>query len=324
MNYTKIYNNIIERAKLRQTTNQLTSYKEIHHIVPKSMGGKDDKSNLVELTLKEHFLCHKLLIQIYKNNKSLVYALWMMANTRNNVNNINKYNISAKEYERLRILYIKSKCGTKLNSVQKQFISESTQNGMLIPEIRQKCSKNKGSKWYYNKETLKTYKWKQGDIIPDMKIYHWGRPMMSAEQKQKLSKTQRNKINNNDVEYYIIPNSYNNINNNKTDCIIYINEYKDYTNKYNKINIPDNWIKINKKTTKQHSIRKQLYKILVQNDNYIKYCYRTSIDNNNYNKKLQKYFWVDPIIYKILSEHICNYTDWTDNTKIINILNNYL
>ena len=62
MNYTKIYNNIIERAKLRQITNPLTQYKEIHHIVPKSVGGSNNKSNLVELTLKEHFLCHKLLI----------------------------------------------------------------------------------------------------------------------------------------------------------------------------------------------------------------------------------------------------------------------
>lgn len=324
MNYTKIYNNIIEKAKLRQIVNPLTSYKETHHIVPKSVGGKDDKSNLVELTLKEHFLCHKLLIQIYKNNKSLIYALWMMANTRNSGKNYNKYNISAKEYEQLRILYIKSKCGTKLTFKQKQLISESTKNNMLSSEIRSKCSKNKGSKWYYNKETLKTYKWKQGDAIPDMDSYCCGRPSLTSEQKQKLSRTQRNKINNNDIEYYIIPNSYNDINNNKSDCIIYINEYKDYTNKYNKINIPDNWIKINKKTIKQHSIRKQLYKILVQNDNYIKYCYRITIDNNNYNKKEQKYFWVDPIIYKTLSEHINNYSDWFNSVKIINILNNYL
>ena len=77
-------------------------------------------------------------------------------------------------------------------------------------------------------------------------------------------------------------------------------------------------------TIKQHSIRKQLYKLLVQNDNYIKYCHRITIDNNDYNKKCQKYFWVDPIIYKTLSEYINNYNDWFDNNKIISILNNYL
>ena len=37
MNYQKIYNQIIERAKTRQ----LEGYKEKHHILPRCMGGLD-------------------------------------------------------------------------------------------------------------------------------------------------------------------------------------------------------------------------------------------------------------------------------------------
>ena len=318
MNYNKIYNNIIKRAKEREQSNKLT-IKEIHHIVPRCKGGTDKPNNLVELTLKEHFLCHKLLIKIYPNDKRLIYALWMMSNTRKySLNTYNKY-ISAKEYEQLRLLYIKSKTGTVLSEIQKQNISESTSENMKTSDIRQKCAKNKGSKWYYNKITLKTYKWRDGDKIPDMDIYSWGRPSLSVEQKLKISKTQQNKTNN--IDYYIIPNS-NDIN--TGDCIIFINEYKEYTDKYYNINIPVNWVKINKKTIKHHSIRKRLYKLLVSNDKFIKYTYRIDILNNTYNKKKQKYQCIDPLIYKILSEHLTSYNDWLNDNKIISVLNKYI
>ena len=42
----------------------LSGYKEQHHILPKSLGGSDDISNLVFLTAKEHFICHCLLTKM--------------------------------------------------------------------------------------------------------------------------------------------------------------------------------------------------------------------------------------------------------------------
>jgi hypothetical protein len=36
-------------------------YSEVHHILPRSMGGGDEASNLVRLTYREHFLAHWLL-----------------------------------------------------------------------------------------------------------------------------------------------------------------------------------------------------------------------------------------------------------------------
>jgi hypothetical protein len=57
MDYRKIYDSIIDRAKNRT----LNEYSEKHHIVPISLGGKNNKENLVNLTAREHFICHWLL-----------------------------------------------------------------------------------------------------------------------------------------------------------------------------------------------------------------------------------------------------------------------
>ena len=56
MNYQKIHDAIIERAKTRK----LEGYKERHHIIPRCLGGTDDNENLVDLTAREHFIIHLL------------------------------------------------------------------------------------------------------------------------------------------------------------------------------------------------------------------------------------------------------------------------
>ena len=55
--YTRWYYNIIQRAQLRT----INGYKEKHHIIPRSLGGTDESSNLVNLTAKEHYIVHLLL-----------------------------------------------------------------------------------------------------------------------------------------------------------------------------------------------------------------------------------------------------------------------
>jgi hypothetical protein len=59
--YTKWYFNIIAAAKLRKLSN---GYFEKHHIIPKSLGGSNRKDNLVKLTAREHFICHRLLVKM--------------------------------------------------------------------------------------------------------------------------------------------------------------------------------------------------------------------------------------------------------------------
>lgn len=47
----------------------------MHHIIPKHMGGSDDESNLVELTVKEHAEAHWELFRIHGNEKDRIAAL---------------------------------------------------------------------------------------------------------------------------------------------------------------------------------------------------------------------------------------------------------
>lgn len=77
--YEKWYVSITENAKNRK----LTKYAETHHIVPRSLGGSDDESNLVKLTAREHFICHWLLTKIYtgESRSKMIYALNGMKRT---------------------------------------------------------------------------------------------------------------------------------------------------------------------------------------------------------------------------------------------------
>lgn len=43
-----------------------------HHIVPKHMGGTDEKSNLIELTIAEHAEAHRLLYEKYNRTQDKV------------------------------------------------------------------------------------------------------------------------------------------------------------------------------------------------------------------------------------------------------------
>lgn len=75
--YTKWYKNIIAKAQERVNQN---GYFEKHHIIPRSLGGTDDPSNLVKLTAKEHFICHLLLTKMVTgvHKRSMYYASYMM------------------------------------------------------------------------------------------------------------------------------------------------------------------------------------------------------------------------------------------------------
>ena len=74
--YTKWYFAIIENAR----ENQEKGYTELHHIIPRCMGGTDHVDNLIRLSARQHFVCHMLLTQMtseeYKNK--MTFALWRM------------------------------------------------------------------------------------------------------------------------------------------------------------------------------------------------------------------------------------------------------
>jgi len=74
--YTRWYSQIIANAQNRVTE----GYNERHHIQPRSLGGADTADNLVNLTAREHFVCHWLLTKMTagEDRYKMINALRMM------------------------------------------------------------------------------------------------------------------------------------------------------------------------------------------------------------------------------------------------------
>ena len=98
MNYLKIYEKIIFNAKTEtrkklKKTNIKYIYYEKHHIIPRCINGTDEKENLVLLTGKEHYVCHKLLTYVYKENRKIACAFHRMTFDKSG-----RCNISSRDY----------------------------------------------------------------------------------------------------------------------------------------------------------------------------------------------------------------------------------
>lgn len=80
--YTEWYNSIIQHARDRV---KFDGYGERHHVIPKSLGGSNDPTNLVLLTAREHFICHLLLVKMTTGDhkRRMANAAWGMATRRN-------------------------------------------------------------------------------------------------------------------------------------------------------------------------------------------------------------------------------------------------
>jgi 5-methylcytosine-specific restriction endonuclease McrA len=99
MNHLHIYNSIIKKTKLenriRLRKNQENYiYYENHHIIPRCLNGTDNKENLVLLTAREHFICHKLLTYIYPGNYKIYHAFHFMT-----FMNKRKYGLTSRDYK---------------------------------------------------------------------------------------------------------------------------------------------------------------------------------------------------------------------------------
>lgn len=154
MNYEKIYNQIVERARNRV----LDSYTERHHIIPRCIGGVDAKENLVDLTAREHFICHRLLVNIHPDNNKLKFALWAMCNMKSKRQS--RYVPSSRIYESIKLEVIKiiseKKKGVKLTEEHKRKTSETLKGRKRPQEVIDKIHKKRlESNWKHSEETRK-------------------------------------------------------------------------------------------------------------------------------------------------------------------------
>lgn len=110
--YTNYYYDIINRAKTRT----LKTYKENHHVIPKCffleqsatgwLTGDPDKDNIVDITAREHFICHWLLTKMQPTSAQkaqMIYAFNMMSVSGDHQERY-ETKITSRAYEKNKIL----------------------------------------------------------------------------------------------------------------------------------------------------------------------------------------------------------------------------
>jgi hypothetical protein len=152
--YEKWYEQIIENAKKPREC-----YTESHHIIPKSVGGTDDPENLVNLTAREHFVCHWLLTKIHVDGEEHWKMLNALRIMRAENKNQQRYDtlITSRVYEKLKIEYSKLQSErysgennpmfgkTHTDEVKKRISEANTgaKNGAKKPDARRKITESK-------------------------------------------------------------------------------------------------------------------------------------------------------------------------------------
>lgn len=123
--YTRLYFRIIDRRK----SLPIDGYGENHHIVPRALGGSNLPDNLVKLTAREHFICHRLLVKMLLGSAKakMVSAAYMMIK-KHTIGNLklNKPSnrITSKSYAILREEYSKVAAENARNQSRKPHTAE--------------------------------------------------------------------------------------------------------------------------------------------------------------------------------------------------------
>lgn len=98
--YKKWYYAIIANARSCPPV----GYKEVHHIIPRSLGGKNTPDNLVALSARQHYICHLLLIKITTgiDKSKMAYALHRIVhgNTKGLVKTSRIYSLLKTEFSK--------------------------------------------------------------------------------------------------------------------------------------------------------------------------------------------------------------------------------
>ena len=140
----------------------IDGYCEVHHIVPRSLGGSNDKDNLISLTARQHYIAHWMLARALGG--STARAFFMMSNFgKYGKVNSTTYSIARKEYSGLvseqmigRIMppvsdetkekQRQAKLGKKLSAEHKENVRQAQIGRKLSDEWKANVSKGKRGK----------------------------------------------------------------------------------------------------------------------------------------------------------------------------------
>lgn len=140
MNYRKIYQQIIDRAKEERRAKGQGVYYEKHHIIPKSEGGSDKAENLVLLTAKEHYIAH-LLLYVENPTQARAYAFVRMCNRTQGKR-------SAKAYQEAKIYT------AKISSERNKLIVRSEELNLRVSNTLLERNRNPTDKMKASRERL--------------------------------------------------------------------------------------------------------------------------------------------------------------------------
>jgi hypothetical protein len=189
MNYKKIYESVINRAKNRI----LNEYSEKHHIIPISLGGKNNKENIVNLTAREHFICHWLLWKFTEGNDKIkmghAFGRMRYHSSSNRYYTSIGYEIARKSHSISASLCHK---GKKLSEKEIKRRKENNPNAkkVIINGIKYNSKKEACEKLNTTKRRL--YAFLQNKINYEQLIYK-GRYPHSEESKKKIGDWSRGK-----------------------------------------------------------------------------------------------------------------------------------
>ena len=137
--YKRWYDSIISKSQSRSLLNE---YGEIHHIIPRSLGGNNTPGNLVKLSAREHFICHVLLTKFTNgvNRHKMLYAANMMAQVSRDYQE--RYIPSSRLYETIKQefsqMHSARLTGQKLSQEHKSKISVGNQGRIHSAETIEK------------------------------------------------------------------------------------------------------------------------------------------------------------------------------------------
>lgn len=147
MTYSAVYCALI--TKRLQNPLPDDEYGEVHHIIPKSEGGTNDKDNLVRLSAREHFIAHLLLAKIYND-----FKMWCAIKRLVHGNKKHYTRVNSRTYSLIKKRY--SSCphpskGIKLPPRSKSWCEAISRGKKGIPSPRKgkPCLSNIGKKWWH-------------------------------------------------------------------------------------------------------------------------------------------------------------------------------
>lgn len=140
MEYIKHYEALCYGRQKLKRVKSTEQYYELHHIVPKSLGGGNSEENTVLLTAREHFLAHLLLYNHYRKEggiffRKMAFALVSMFSRKSK----HDLRFTSNTYALLREAARENKLGIKIENTENYRKKKSETHRESIRQARLKA-----------------------------------------------------------------------------------------------------------------------------------------------------------------------------------------